>query len=150
MADLLPVRKDLIQALISILSRGIQDGNLDDAEEVLATLNILSPGHIGINEFLPYIAIKRGRVREALQMYAASPSDDSKWHAMTALCLRLLGDPTWHGHATQAIEKDDSTSGYAHILARILLGREQEEPVEDVKLKQDTSPIVDYANYRAV
>lgn len=154
MADFLPVRKDLIQALISIVSRGIQDGNLDDAEEVLSALKVLSPGLHAIDEFLPYIAIKRGMAREALQMYAASPSDDSKWHAMTALCLRLLGDPTWHWHATQAIEKNDPTPGYAHDLAAILLGKEQEASGGEVKEIQKTSPAIDsmsaYVNYRAV
>lgn len=154
MTDFLPVRKDLIQALISIVSRGIQDGNLDDAEEILLALKVLSPGLLAVDEFLPYIAIKRGMAREALQMYAASPSDDSKWHAMTALCLRLVGDPTWHWHASQAIERDDPTPGYAHDLASVLLGKEQKTPDDDSSESQNTSPTIDsmtaYANYRAV
>lgn len=116
------IRQDLTQALVAIVSQGIQNNQLDDAENLIQTLKILCPRWSLIDEFQPYIAIKRGNFREALQMYMSIPSDSSKWYAMTALCLKLAGDPTWHGHANQALEKDDVTAQCAHGLARVLLG----------------------------
>jgi type III secretion protein HrpB1 len=121
----LPVRRDLIQALISILSQGIQDNQLDNSEKLLNAIRVLSPDLQGLDEFASYIAIKRGFVREALQTYSGAPTESSKWYVMMALCLRLTGDPTWHWHAMQSLERDDASSKYAHNLARILLGKEE-------------------------
>ena len=120
----LPVREDFIQALLSLVGQGIRENQLDDAELVLEALKILSPTLPNIDEFVPYIAIKRGFPKDALQMYVASPSDDSRWYAMMGLCLKLADDPTWHWHASQALEKQDSTSACAHDLAKVLLGHE--------------------------
>lgn len=116
------IRRDLIQALVAIVSRGIQDNQLDDAENLIHALRILCPKWAVIDEFLPYIAIKRGNPRDALQIYLATPVDNSKWFAMTALCLKLTGDPTWHGHAMRSLEKNDDSSQCAQVLARVLLG----------------------------
>ncbi|MBC7500363.1 MAG: hypothetical protein H7315_07685 [Herminiimonas sp.] len=126
------VRRDLIQALISILSQGIQDNELDNAEKLLNAIRVLSPELQGLDEFASYIAIKRGFVREALQTYLGTPSETSKWYVMMALCLRLTGDPTWHWHAMQSLEKEDVSSKYAHNLARILLGKEESAAVISV------------------
>ena len=119
--------QDLVRGLIAVLSLGIQENQLDDSEILLDAIKALSPGLSGIDEFSAYIAIKRGQIREALQMYAATPSDDSKWFVMMALCLKLVGDPTWHWHATQSLERDDPSARYAHNLATILLGGEKVE-----------------------
>lgn len=150
-----PVRSSFIMALISILSRGIQDGQLDDAERVIAALRVLSPGLAAIDEFLPYIAIKRGFPRDALQMYSAVQSNEGKWHAMMALCLKLVGDPTWHFHATQAMEGGNSSSEYSQGLAAVLLGKEL--PVEKIVLTEQavsgvTASTVPnpYLNYRVI
>lgn len=122
MANDQTIRQDLTQALVALVSRGIQNNHLDDAENIIHALKILCPKWELIDEFQPYIAIKRGNPREALQMYLATPMDTGKWFAMTALCLKLTGDPTWHGHATQSLEKNDDSSRCAHDLARVLLG----------------------------
>lgn len=122
MANIQNIRQDLTQALVAIVSRGIRNNQLDDAENIIHAVKILCPKWAAIDEFQPYIAIKRGNPRDALQMYMAAPMDNSKWFAMTALCLKLTGDPTWHGHATQSLEKNDDSSQCAQNLARVLLG----------------------------
>ena len=123
------VRQDLIRGLIAILSLGIQENELEDSELLLDAIKTLSPGLKGIDEFSAYIAIKRGFIQEALHMFAAAPTEDSKWFVMMALCLKLSGDPTWHWHATQSLERNDPTALYAHNLARILLGEDAPESV---------------------
>jgi len=149
--QILPIRKDLIRTMVSLLSQGIQENLLDDSEKLLAAVSILSPDLDCIDEFKAYIAIKRGRVSEALQSYLAAPAESSKWFVMTALCLKLSSDPTWHWHATQCLEKEDAFSQYSHSLARVLLGIEP-------SVKDDTntglSSAADfpssYTNYLAV
>ncbi len=122
------VRKDLVSALVAILSEGIQGGQLDDSEKVLSAISILNPKLECIDEFKAYIAIKRGFIKEALQSYTAAPVETSKWHAMMALCLKLAGDPIWNWHATKSLDLEDVMSGYSHALARTLLGLEPKEP----------------------
>lgn len=121
MSDFEPVRGDLIQALVSVVSKGIQDNQLDDAEKVILAIKALCPEFDAVDQFLPYIAIKRGYMREALQMYADKPSDDIQWYAMMALCLKLVGDPTWHWHAMQAESRDEGGRSSAGSLAYLLL-----------------------------
>lgn len=126
------IRKDLIRALVSILSQGIQDNQLDDSEKLLAAISILNPELECIDEFKSYIAIKRGFIKEALQVYISSPAETSKWYVMMALCLKLAEDPTWHSHATRSLELQDPSSQYSHTLARVLLGIESSEtPTQD-------------------
>lgn len=154
------IRQDLTQALVAIVSQGIQNNQLDDAENIINALKILCPQWSLIDEFQPYIAIKRGNFREALQMYTSMPSENSKWYAMTALCLKLAGDPTWHGHASLALEKNDATAQCAHGLARVLLGMLPADdfgPISEPTDQQSLSAAVDiqdltlaYNNYLAV
>lgn len=122
MEKAVPVRQDLVQALLSILAEGIQEHMLDDSEALLSCIKILNPGLSCINEFESYIAIKRGFIREALQIYLAAPADTTKWFVMTALCLKLSADPTWYSHATRCLEMDDDFAKHSHPLARVLLG----------------------------
>ena len=154
-----PVRADFVQALLSLVGQGIRANQLDDAEEVLDALRVLSPNLPNIDEFLPYIAIKRGFARDALQMYAARPVDESRWFAMMGLCLKLLDDPTWHWHATQALEKVDATSYCAHGLAKVLLGHAPSTFTSVATLDTAESPAVEqqfedptfsYLHYRSV
>lgn len=119
----LEVRKDLVGALVSVLSLGIRDNQLDGSEKLLSAIVILNPDLKCIDEFRSFIAIKRGNVREALQINLAAPSDDSKWYVMMALCLKLADDPTWHSHACQALELNDGYAPSSHDLARMLLGQ---------------------------
>ena len=155
-----PVRGDLVQALLSLVGQGIRANQLDEAEEVLDALRILSPDLQNIDEFLPYIAIKRGFAKDALQMYAARPVDESRWFAMMGLCLKLAEDPTWHWHAIEALDKQDSTSACAHELARVLLGHASAStPETKVPSAAETRPVVNqtfedpslaYLHYRTV
>lgn len=147
------IRKDLIRALVSVLSQGIQDNQLDESEKLLAAISILNPELECIDEFRSYIAIKRGFVKEALQVYIASPSETSKWYVMMALCLKLADDPTWHSHATRSLELEDSVSQYSHTLARVLLGIEANETQTNDTTTSGPSSTFDpnsYMNYLAV
>lgn len=123
MDNQLEVRKDLVGALVSVLSLGIRGNHLDEAEKLLAAVAILNPELRCLDEFRSFIAIKRGNVREALQINLAAPSDDSKWYVMMALCLKLSNDATWHSHACQALELQDRFAPSSHDLARLLLGQ---------------------------
>ena len=123
MDDHSEVRNDLVGALLTVLSLGIRDNQLDDAESLLAGLAVLNPELGCIDEFRSFIAIKRGNVREALQMNLAAPADTSKWNVITALCLKLSDDPTWHAHAARALELHDRFAPGSHDLARLLLGQ---------------------------
>lgn len=151
------IRKDVIRALVSILSQGIQDNQLDDSEKLLTAITILNPKLECIDEFKSYIAIKRGFVKEALQVYISSPAETSKWYVMTAVCLKLAQDPTWHSHAMRSLELEDSASHYSHTLARVLLGIEavetpvndQKSPASDIQQPSISHPD-SYSNYLSV
>ena len=153
----LPVRPDFIRALLAILGEGIQDNQLDDADKLFSAIKILSPSLACIDDFTSFIAIKRGMVREALQIFLAAPADTSKWYVMTALCLKLAGDPTWHWHACQALEKDDPSAEYSRNLARALLGHKTE--TDSISVDQSMANKIDgssenfsnsYANYLSI
>jgi hypothetical protein len=154
-SDFPPVRQDLMRALLSILAEGIHDDKLEDAQKLLEAVKILNPQLGCIDEFTAYIEIKKGSVLEALQIFQNAPADTSKWHAMMGLCLKRIGDPTWHWHASQALEKNDTTADYSKDLARTLLGieGEPEQPGTKPTSGSETVNAVDsspYINYLSV
>ena len=136
MDDYPDVRTDLVSALLTILSLGIRDNQFDDSENLLTAVAILRPELGCIDEFRSFIAIKRGNVREALQMNLAAPLDNSKWYVITALCLKLSNDPTWHSHACHALEMHDQFAPGSHDLARLLLGDVVAKTGEDGSVPQ--------------
>ena len=85
----------------------IRDSNrLDEAEVMLEELNTLDPDTEEHLIFPVLIAIQRGFITEALQ-YLNGLGEDAH-PELKALCLNILGDPTWHYHANTALQSEDS------------------------------------------
>jgi DNA-binding SARP family transcriptional activator len=84
----------------------IRDNRLDEAEVMLEELNTLDPDTEEHLIFPVLIAIQRGYITEALQ-YLNGLGEDAH-PELKALCLNILGDPTWHYHANTALQSEDS------------------------------------------
>jgi hypothetical protein len=113
-----------IVTLASDLIEALRDARLDEAEQLLDELNRLAPDTEEFLVFPVLIAIQRGFITEALQ-YLNSLGEDTA-PELRALCLNILGDPTWHSHAQRCLDSDDA---YVRKAMRELL---QMAPEEDV------------------
>ncbi|CAB3772659.1 HrpB1 family type III secretion system apparatus protein [Paraburkholderia solisilvae] len=96
----------------------IKATQLDEAEMRLEHLYAAHPETRDILAFPVMIAIQRGRPHDAWQMVNGLP--DERCPELKALCLRVLGDPTWHGYA---VAYEDSADPYVRDSMRQLLGR---------------------------
>ncbi|GKT20982.1 HrpB1 family type III secretion system apparatus protein [Acidovorax sp. SUPP3334] len=99
------VHEDPIAALAVSLVNAIRENQLDEAETMLEELNALSPDTEEHLIFPVLIAIQRGYTQEALQ-YLNSLGEDTA-PELKALCLNIMGDPTWHYHAQSCLESED-------------------------------------------
>ncbi len=120
-----PLPDDPVAALAVRLVDAIRDDRLDEAETLLDELNALDPGTEQYLIFPVLIAIQRGYITEALQYLNTLGEDTAP--ELKALCLNILGDPTWHYHAQQCLESED-----AHVrkAMRQLLQIEDDEDTE--------------------
>ena len=64
------------------------------------------------------LAIRRGHALDALRML--NNLDGDPCPELRAVCLRVLGDPTWHGLATEVLETANGRS--VRLAMRHLLG----------------------------
>jgi len=112
----------------SRIERTLLDGDLDGAEETIEQLRKLNPISPHISSATALLLIGRGRVADALQLL--NDAEDDHPHVL-AMCLYLLGDPTWEGLAL-AHENDNNM----HIGAamRSLLGRAGVKLVDEVPI----------------
>jgi type III secretion protein HrpB1 len=101
------VEEDPIVALATSLVEAIRDDRLDEAEGLLEELNARSPETQEYLIFPVLIAIQRGYIKEALQ-YLNDHLEEDAAPELKALCLNILGDPTWHYHARQGLESEDA------------------------------------------
>ena len=76
----------------------LRRGRLDEAESLYLHLGEQNPGTLDLLAIPVLIAIQRGQLHEALRMVDQQPAGHSP--ELRALCLRVLGDPSWHGEAT--------------------------------------------------
>ncbi len=91
-----------LAALAREVADAIRQGRLDEAEARLEELHALDPATQDLLVFPTMIAIRRGRVREALQhIYTL---DDDRCPELKALCLNLVGDPLWEGEARALLD----------------------------------------------
>jgi type III secretion protein HrpB1 len=95
----------------------IKAAQLDEAEMRLEHMYASHPETREILIFPVMIAIQRGRPRDAWQIVNGLP--DERCPELKALCLRLLGDPTWHGYA---VAYENSADPYVRKSMRQLLG----------------------------
>jgi type III secretion protein HrpB1 len=114
--------EDPIAALATALVDAIRDDRLDEAETLLEELNARSPETQEYLIFPVLIAIQRGYIKEALQ-YLNEHLEEDAAPELKALCLNILGDPTWHMHAQQGLESEDE---HVRLAMRQLLQIEPE------------------------
>jgi type III secretion protein HrpB1 len=94
-------------------------GRLDEAEATLALLHERLPASRDVLAFPVMIALQRGRPHDAWQLVNHLPDDQCP--DLKALCLRMLGDPLWHGYATAHA---DSPDPHVRKAMRELLGQD--------------------------
>jgi type III secretion protein HrpB1 len=97
-------------------------GRLDDAESALAQLHERLPASRDVLAFPVMIALQRGRPHDAWQLVNHLP--DEQCPDLKALCLRMLGDPLWHGIA---MAHADSSDPHIRRAMRQLLGHDASE-----------------------
>jgi type III secretion protein HrpB1 len=107
-----------VVALARAMARTLRDGDIDRAEEMLKELYELHPPSEELLVFPALIAIQRGQVQEALQFIQLLPEDQCP--ELKALCLNILGDPSWQGCAEALRDHPDP---YVRRAMRQLLGQ---------------------------
>jgi len=99
------VHADPAAALAIKLVDAITDNRLDEAETLLEELNTLQPDTEEYLVFPVLIAIQRGFIKEALQYLNTLGENTAP--ELRALCLNILGDPSWNYHALDCLESED-------------------------------------------
>jgi hypothetical protein len=106
-------------ALAQAIIEHIEANELDEAQALLAQMHEAYPRTREVLVFAVTIALVRGRPHEAWQLVNGLPEDHAP--ELKAICLKVLGDPSWHGYATA---HEDSADPYVRVAMRRLLGRE--------------------------
>lgn len=105
-------------ALTHTMVETLRDDRLDEADALYQQMCETHPHAHDMLVFPVLIAIQRGQALEALQHVNSLPTD--RCPELRALCLRMLGDPSWHGEATALLDSPDPAIAKA---MRQLLGR---------------------------
>lgn len=119
------VHTDPAAALAIRLVEAITENRLDEAEVLLEELNTLQPDTEEYLVFPVLIAIQRGFIKEALQYLNTLGENTAP--ELKALCLNILGDPTWNYHAQDCLESDDPTVRKA--MRELLQMEPEQEPI---------------------
>jgi len=116
----------------SVMGQALMDyikaGRLDDAETLMHRLYELYPKAREVLVFPVMIAIQRGRPNDAWQLVNGLPDDQSP--ELKALCLSVLGDPSWHSYA---LAHEDSPDPFVRKAMRELLRRPQEADADELQ-----------------
>ena len=96
-----------VPTLAAAMVDALREGELDVAESMLDELHAADPQTKDLLVFPVIIRIQRGQIREALQLVLEAGQD--RFPELKALCLQLLGDPSWYGEAMALIDGDDVT-----------------------------------------
>lgn len=115
------INTNAVVTLAESLVEAIREGQLDAAEQMFQELVALQPDMKDYLVFPVMIAIQRGFVVEALQYL--NTLDDDQCPELKALCLNIMGDPTWHAYAAAGL---DSSDKYVRKAMRELCGMEPE------------------------
>ena len=99
---------DSASDLARAMRDALREGQLDDAQAMLDQLSSIIGDEQHLLTFRVLIAIQRGHIREALQMVHAQGHQDGA--ELKALCLHLLGDPSWHGEATALLDSPNANT----------------------------------------
>jgi type III secretion protein HrpB1 len=118
------VRNDLPEATVDLIDGfrlAIREDRVDEAEVLLDELRRHDPVEGARPLYATMVALGRDDARGALQaLYGADDAPE-----LRAVCLRVLGDPTWEGLAGSLA--DESEDRQVRAAMRNLLGRDDEE-----------------------
>ncbi|MCZ2497922.1 hypothetical protein GN316_14245 [Xylophilus sp. Kf1] len=96
----------------------LRDDRIDEADALYQQMCEMDTSAREMLVFPVLIAIQRGQALEALQHINSLPTD--RCPELRALCLQMVGDPSWHGEATALLDSPDPAIGQA---MRQLLGQ---------------------------
>jgi type III secretion protein HrpB1 len=113
-AETLGAAAHVTQSVIECISRD----RLDEASHLVAQMHDAHPSTRDSLVLPVMIALKGGRLHDAWQLVNGLP--DERHPELKALCLQLLGDPTWRGYAEAHENSDDL---YVRAVMRALLGK---------------------------
>jgi type III secretion protein HrpB1 len=92
--------------LAATMVETLRDGRIDEAENLYHQLCEMNPIAQEMLVFPVLIAIQRGQAMDALRYISTLPAD--RCPELRALCLQVLGDPTWYGEAMVLLESPDA------------------------------------------
>ena len=120
--------------LIEILMTGINQGNLAEAEVLLAALRVLRPKFRELDTFDAWLFIKRRQYIEATHVLRTLHSNSELQNlpictALHACCLYASGDPAWRISANEVLERDEDPDAVA--LVNLMLGKPAEKDEEE-------------------
>ena len=101
-----------MQAMVETL----RAGRIDEAEAMFQRLARLDARVADMLLFPVLFMIQRHQPLDALRFVDAQPA--GRCPELRALCLKVLGDPTWHGEAMALVESPDP--GIAHAMRELL------------------------------
>jgi hypothetical protein len=103
-------------ALTHAMTAALRAGRIEEADARYHEMCELRPAAREMLVFPVLIAIQRGDTLHALQQINQRPEGS---HAgLRALCLRMLGDPSWVGEAKALVDSPDV--GIAHAMRQLL------------------------------
>jgi type III secretion protein HrpB1 len=116
-------KADTQQLAVSLVD-ALKGNRLEDAESIWHLLRDTDDVPQEAHAFPAFIMIQRGKAIEALQYLNTLPAECCP--DVRALCLYLVGDPTWHSHAAALADNPDEgiKSAMRHLL---------EAPVEEAR-----------------
>ncbi|MBW8831263.1 MAG: hypothetical protein JF606_17935 [Burkholderiales bacterium] len=98
-------KAEAIAVLAESVAEALRGDRIDEAESLFGELCELMPEAEKIPVFRTLIAIQRNQTLEALQQLNMLP--EGQCPELKALCLYILGDPSWHGCATALVDDSD-------------------------------------------
>jgi type III secretion protein HrpB1 len=135
--DLTTCSKDLISALVEMLTWAARKGHLDEAERMLAALHVMRPDFIELHAYDAWLQIRRNRPADAAQLLRQLEGRDLKppfgpyVTALLALCLSSLKDPSWRIYANEVLERDEDPESVG--LMKLLTGKRDEAAQESAQ-----------------
>jgi type III secretion protein HrpB1 len=132
--DLTTCSKDLVSALVEMLTWAARKGHLDESERILAALHIMRPDFIELHAYDAWLQIRRKRPADAAQLLRQLEGRDLKAPfgpyvtALLAICLSSLGDPSWRIYANEVLERDEDPESVS--LMKLLTGKREQTPEE--------------------
>ncbi|MCW7540283.1 HrpB1 family type III secretion system apparatus protein [Aquabacterium sp. A7-Y] len=145
-------RKDFVAGLVEIISQGISNNRLEDAEAVLCAARALRPRLAELDTFDAWIAIKRGFWPDAIRLLRNLDATASNWglgKALLAFCQFATGDAAWSISAHEVLQ--NSQNAEAVGLVKLLLNQEDTpaDPAPESTLAAGQPPVSQAAYLRA-